>query len=76
MAGMRSRRVRSGTGRLGMQRPVRPVSGVVLVEFLQHDGEVAGPGDQQVVEAFAAQRPDPAPAAAGSRAGTAGETSG
>jgi hypothetical protein len=36
------------------------VSVVVLDELLQHQREVARPGDQKVVEAFAAQRPDEA----------------
>jgi hypothetical protein len=33
---------------------------VVLDELLRHQGEVARPGDQKVVEAFAAQRRDEA----------------
>jgi hypothetical protein len=41
-------------GRALMQRSVRTVRVVVLDELLQHLREVAGPGDQEVVEAFAA----------------------
>jgi hypothetical protein len=33
---------------------------VILGELLQHQREVAGPGDQGVIEAFAAQGADPA----------------
>jgi hypothetical protein len=42
-------------GRLLMQRPVRAMSVVVLDVLLQHDRQVAWSGDQQVVEALAAQ---------------------
>ena len=56
-----SRRWGSGAcGRLLMQRPVRAMSVVVLDVLLQHQREVAWSGDQQVVEAFAAQRADEA----------------
>src|SRR5215203_4132616 len=47
-------------GRLLMQRPVRAMSVVVLDVLLQHLRQVAGSGDQQVVEAFAGQRADEA----------------
>jgi hypothetical protein len=47
-------------GRLLMQRPVRALSVVVLDVLRQHDRQVAWSGDQQVVEAFAAQRADEA----------------
>jgi hypothetical protein len=43
-----------------MQRSVRTVRVVVLDILAQHCSEVAGPGDQEVVEAFAAQGADPA----------------
>jgi hypothetical protein len=43
-----------------MQRPVRAMSVVVLDVLLQHQRQVAWPGDQEVVEAFAAQRADEA----------------
>jgi hypothetical protein len=43
--------------------------GGVFVGFLQHSCEAMGSGVQQVVAAFAAQRPDPAPAAARTEAG-------
>ena len=57
----RSGRWGSGAcGRLLMQRPVRAMSVVVLDVLLQHDRQVAWSGDQQVVEAFAAQRADEA----------------
>jgi hypothetical protein len=39
---------------------VWPVRVVVLDELLKHYREVARSGDQQVIEAFAAQRADPA----------------
>ena len=42
------------SGGLLMERSVRAVSVVVLEVFLQHHGEVARSGDQEVVEAFAA----------------------
>jgi hypothetical protein len=38
----------------------RLVAHVVLDELAQHFGEVAGPGDQEVVQALPAQRADPA----------------
>jgi hypothetical protein len=47
-------------GRVLIKRPVRAVGVVVLHVFLQHSCEVAGSGDQQVVEAFAVQRADEA----------------
>ena len=40
-----------------MQRSVRPVPVVMLDVLAQHCGEVAWSGDQEVVEAFAAQVP-------------------
>ena len=43
-----------------IKRSVCAVGVVVLDEFLQDHGEVARSGDQEVVEAFAAQRPDEA----------------
>ena len=54
------RRGSGACGRLLMQRPVRAMSVVVLDVLLQHDRQVAWSGDQQVVEAFAAQRADEA----------------
>ena len=47
-------------GRLLRQRPVRAMSVVVLDVLLQHQCQVAWSGDQQVVEAFAAQGADEA----------------
>ena len=47
-------------GRVLIKRSVWAVGVVVLDELLQHYGEVAGSGDQEVVEALAAQRADPA----------------
>ena len=47
-------------GRLLIERSVRAVAVVVLDVFLQHQREVASSGDQEVVEAFAAQGADPA----------------
>jgi hypothetical protein len=43
-----------------IERSVGAVGVVVLDELVQHRREVAGPGDQEVVEAFAAQGADPA----------------
>ena len=45
-------------GRVLMQRSVRTVAVVVLNVLAQHYIEVARPGDQEVVEAFPAQRAD------------------
>jgi hypothetical protein len=47
-------------GRMLAETSVRAVSVVILGELLQHQREVAGPGDQGVIEAFAAQGADPA----------------
>ena len=47
-------------GRPLMQRSVRTVRVVVLDIFVQHRGKVAGSGDQEMVEAFAAQCADEA----------------
>jgi hypothetical protein len=47
-------------GRVLMERSVRAVGVVVLEVFLQHGREVARFGDEDVVEAFAAQGADPA----------------
>ena len=47
-------------GRMLTERSVRAVSVVMLGKLLQHQREVAGPDDQNVIEAFAAQGADPA----------------
>src|SRR6185437_15520418 len=47
-------------GRVLTERSVRAVGVVVLEVLLQYYGEVTWSGDQEVVEAFAAQRADPA----------------
>ena len=46
--------------RLLTERPVRAMGVVVLEVLLQHCREVARSGDQEVIEAFAAQRSDEA----------------
>jgi hypothetical protein len=55
-----------------MERSVRAVGVVVLDVFVEHRREVARSGDEDVVEAFAAQSADPAlgdPFARGARTG-------
>jgi hypothetical protein len=47
-------------GRTLMQRSVRAVGVVMLCVLAQYRGEMAGSGDQEVVEAFPAQCPDEA----------------
>jgi hypothetical protein len=47
-------------GRVLIERSVRAVHVVVLEVLLQHDCEVARPGDQKVIEAFASHSADPA----------------
>jgi hypothetical protein len=49
---------RAACGRVLIQRSVRTVEVVVLDVLAQDDVEVARPGDQEVVEAFPAERPD------------------
>src|SRR4051794_35874351 len=57
----RARAWGSGAGGLAlMQRSVRAVRVVVLDELAQQEAEVASTGDQEVVEAFAAQGADEA----------------
>ena len=50
----------SAGGRSLIERSVRAVGVVVLDELAKHYREVASSGDQQVVEAFPAQRADDA----------------
>jgi len=45
-------------GRLLLEEPVRPVGVVVLDELTEYHGEVTRSGDQEVIEAFAAQGAD------------------
>jgi hypothetical protein len=60
-ADVRSRTRRDcACGRSLIQGSVRPVGVEVLEVLAQHDSEVTWPGDQEVVEALAAQRADEA----------------